>query len=103
MGPIPLEGTTTLRAAAFKTDWMSTNVDTHTYIFVEDVITQSPNGEKPGPDWPGPRSGKSKGYIVFWVLSFWILHAVRRLAIWFLLPVKVQSILDFPRAVFFIA
>jgi hypothetical protein len=52
--PIPVTGTTTLRAAAFKTDWLSTNVDTHTYIFVEDVITQSPNGEKPGPDWPEP-------------------------------------------------
>jgi len=55
-GPIPVEGTTTLRAAAFKTDWLSTNVDTHTYIFVEDVIRQSPNGEKPGPDWPEPYS-----------------------------------------------
>ena len=52
--PIPIEATTTLRAAAFKTDWLSTNVDTHTYIFVEDVITQSPDGEKPGPDWPDP-------------------------------------------------
>ena len=55
-GPIPIEGTTSLRAAAFKTDWLSTNVDTHTYVFVEDVITQSPNGEKPGPDWPEPYS-----------------------------------------------
>jgi hypothetical protein len=55
--PIPVTGTTSLRAAAFKTDWLSTNVDTHTYVFVEDVITQSPNGEKPGPDWPDPYSG----------------------------------------------
>ena len=62
-GPIPVEGTTTLRAAAFKTDWLSTNVDTHTYIFVEDVITQSPNGEKPGPDWPDPYSGQNDQWI----------------------------------------
>ncbi|MHC4721720.1 MAG: lamin tail domain-containing protein, partial [Planctomycetota bacterium] len=62
-GPIPVEGTTTLRAAAFKTDWLSTNVDTHTYIFVEDVITQSPNGEKPGPDWPDPYNGQNDQWI----------------------------------------
>jgi len=62
-GPIPVEGTTTLRAAAFKTDWLSTNVDTHTYIFVEDVITQSPNGEKPGPDWPDPYTGLAEQWI----------------------------------------
>jgi hypothetical protein len=62
-GPIPVEGTTCLRAAAFKTDWLSTNVDTHTYVFVEDVITQSPNGEKPGPDWPDPYRGEDEQWI----------------------------------------
>ena len=61
--PIPIESTTSLRAAAFKTDWLSTNVDTHTYVFVEDVITQSPNGEKPGPDWPDPYKGQDDQWI----------------------------------------
>ena len=61
--PIPVTGTTGLRAAAFKTDWLSTNVDTHTYVFVEDVITQSLNGEKPGPDWPDPYKGPDEQWI----------------------------------------
>jgi hypothetical protein len=50
--------TTTLRAAAFKTGWTPTNVDTQTYIFLDDVIHQSGAGLPPhaswgwaGPDW----------------------------------------------------
>ena len=62
-GPIPVEGTTTLRAAAFKDNWLSTNVDTHTYVFIDEVITQSPNGEKPGPDWPDPYRGPDDQWI----------------------------------------
>ncbi|HEV8293659.1 MAG TPA: CotH kinase family protein, partial [Tepidisphaeraceae bacterium] len=50
--------TTTVRAAAFKTAFLSTNVDTETYIFTSDVITQSPTGAAPnigGTQWPtGP-------------------------------------------------
>ena len=51
-GPITITRTTTLRAIAFKPGWISTNVDTQTYIFIADVITQSPNGEKPTSAWP---------------------------------------------------
>ncbi len=51
--PIDISGTAVLRAAAFRSTWLPTNVDTQTYIFVDDVITQSPGGEAPGPDWPG--------------------------------------------------
>ena len=38
--------TTTLRAAAFKTNYQSTNVDTQTYLFLDDVVVQpnSPAG-----------------------------------------------------------
>jgi hypothetical protein len=50
--------TTTLRAAAFRTGWTPTNVDTQTYIFLDDVILQSGAGLAPvapwgenGPDW----------------------------------------------------
>ena len=32
--PIPIAATTTLRAAAFKTGLLSSDVDTHTYIFL---------------------------------------------------------------------
>jgi hypothetical protein len=40
-GPIDITTTTTLRAAAFLPGWTPTNVDTQTYIFLEDVIHQS--------------------------------------------------------------
>ena len=37
---INITGTTTLRAAAFKTDMIATNVDTQTYLFAAQVATQ---------------------------------------------------------------
>ncbi len=39
-GPLNISSTTTLRAAAFKTNFAPTNVDTNTYIFPADVVTQ---------------------------------------------------------------
>ncbi len=50
--PVQISTTTCLRAMAYKNGWMQTNVDTHTYIFLDDVIRQSPNGQPPGPGWP---------------------------------------------------
>ena len=50
--PIKINGTAIVRAAAYKSGSLPTNVDTQTYIFVADVITQSPYGETPGPGWP---------------------------------------------------
>ncbi len=46
--PIKVSTTTTLRAMAFREGWESTNVDTHTYVFVDDVARQpaQPSG------WP---------------------------------------------------
>jgi hypothetical protein len=41
--PIRISATTTLRAVAFKPGWKSTNVDTHTYLFLDDVISQATN------------------------------------------------------------
>jgi len=38
--PIPINKTTCLRAVAVKPGWMSSNIDTHTYIFLDDVIAQ---------------------------------------------------------------
>ncbi|MFC1792997.1 lamin tail domain-containing protein, partial [Planctomycetota bacterium] len=41
--PITISTTTCLRAMAFIPGWKSTNVDTHTYIFLDDVIKQATN------------------------------------------------------------
>jgi hypothetical protein len=60
--PIPIAGTTTLRAAAFKTGLLPSDVDTHTYIFLNDVIRQSPTGIRPTPEWP--QSGRVNNQII---------------------------------------
>ena len=39
-GPIPISSTTVVRAFASRTGYRPTNVDTHTYLFPADVITQ---------------------------------------------------------------
>lgn len=39
-GPISISQTTVLRAQAFRTGWLPTDIDTHTYIFPGDVIHQ---------------------------------------------------------------
>ncbi|HZN64535.1 MAG TPA: lamin tail domain-containing protein [Tepidisphaeraceae bacterium] len=50
-GPITIDRTTTIRAAAFKPGWVPTNVDTQTYLFTADIIRQSPTGQPPA-GWP---------------------------------------------------
>ncbi|HVK59170.1 MAG TPA: lamin tail domain-containing protein, partial [Candidatus Kapabacteria bacterium] len=50
-GPIRISGTTTIRAAAFRNGYLPSNVDTQTYIFLDDVIRQSATGAAP-PGWP---------------------------------------------------
>jgi hypothetical protein len=40
-GPLPINKTTTLRAASFKPGYQPSDIDTHTYIFVEDVLRQN--------------------------------------------------------------
>ena len=39
--PINISSTTNLRAAAYRTGYIPTNIDTQTYIFASDVLTQS--------------------------------------------------------------
>ena len=51
-GSLTVSNTTCLRAMAWKPGYRATDVDTHTYLFVDDVAHQSPNGEPPGPGWP---------------------------------------------------
>jgi hypothetical protein len=50
-GPLTISSTTTLRAMAFRTDYEPSPVTASSYIFVDDVINQSPNGEVPT-GWP---------------------------------------------------
>ena len=40
-GPITISSTTCLRAAAFKTGLLQSNIDTQTYLFLDDVLTQA--------------------------------------------------------------
>jgi len=49
--PIPISKTTVIRAAAYANGMLPTDVDAETYLFLDDVITQSANGAAP-PGWP---------------------------------------------------
>lgn len=42
-GPITIAATTCLRAAAFKPKYLASNVDTQTYLFLDNVLTQATN------------------------------------------------------------
>ena len=59
-GPLSITGTSTIRAAAFLTDYQTTDVDTETYIFTSDVKLQSPAGQAPS-GWP---SGSVNGQVL---------------------------------------
>jgi len=48
VGPITISTTTCLRAAAVKAGDIATNIDTHTYIFLDDVLTQGNGGAPSG-------------------------------------------------------
>lgn len=62
-GPIRIDRTTVIRAAAFKEGFQPSNIDTETYLFVDDVIRQSPTGAPPGPGWPN-RGTMSTGQVI---------------------------------------
>ena len=61
-GPIHITTTTCLRAMAQKSSWIPTNVDTHTYIFLDDVARQpaDPSG------WPS-NWGQEQRLKVFYI------------------------------------
>ena len=60
--PLNLSKTTVLRAAAFKTNFAASDVDTQTYLFLSDVIQQSPNEETPAGFPTGPVNGQDLDY-----------------------------------------
>ena len=49
--PILISHTTILRAAAFKTGFTPSDIDTQTYLFTSDIINQSGAGLPPYEDW----------------------------------------------------
>ncbi|HTI68940.1 MAG TPA: lamin tail domain-containing protein [Candidatus Limnocylindria bacterium] len=59
--PLHIAATTVLRAAAFKDGYQPSNADTQTYIFLADVIRQSPTGAPP-PGWPSSWGGNTRDY-----------------------------------------
>jgi hypothetical protein len=56
---VPVETTTTLRAMAYKEGMLSTNVDTQTYIFLEDVLRQPAEVE----GYPRPAIWEGSGFM----------------------------------------
>jgi hypothetical protein len=64
-GPINIATTTNIRSAAFLSGFTSTNVDTQSYIFLNDVIQQDASyATQPYATWghDGPDSGSESGY-----------------------------------------
>lgn len=59
--PIRIASTSTVRAVAIKAGARSSDVDTHTYIFPADVITQAANGKAP-PGWPATWGNNTTDY-----------------------------------------
>ena len=59
--PIHVVGTTVVRAAAFKDHHAPSDVDTQTYIFLDDVITQAANGQAPA-GWPASWGSNTVDY-----------------------------------------
>ncbi len=50
-GPISIDQTTLLRAVAYKPGLLPADVDTHSYIFIDDVLTQSTSPKNFPTDW----------------------------------------------------
>jgi hypothetical protein len=59
--PISITQTSCVRAIAVKPGWKTSQIVTNTYIFISDVVKQSPTGARPGPLWP---SGNVNGQLI---------------------------------------
>ncbi len=61
--PLPVARTTVLKAVAYQPGFLDSKVITHTYLFLADVVKQSPKGERPSPNWPnGNINGQEINY-----------------------------------------
>ena len=60
-GPISIDRTTCLRAVAVKPGWKESEIVTVTYLFIDDIIRQSPGGQRPDGNWP---TGNVNGQII---------------------------------------
>lgn len=56
--PVAVSTTTTLRAAAFRSGWRPSDVDTHTYLYIASILMQ---GNAP-PGYPATWAGKTADY-----------------------------------------
>jgi CotH kinase protein/Concanavalin A-like lectin/glucanases superfamily/Fn3 associated/Lamin Tail Domain/PA14 domain len=54
--PLAISGTTVLRSAAIRPNYIGSDVDTHTFIYVSDVITQT-NAQAVARGWPNAGDG----------------------------------------------
>jgi hypothetical protein len=64
-GPITINKTSTIRAGAFRNGYLPTDIDTQTYIFLTDVITQSASNSNTGtppPGWPASWAPNTTDY-----------------------------------------
>jgi hypothetical protein len=59
--PLAVSSTSTIRAAAFKSGYLTSKIVTHTFLFLEDVIRQSPTGAPP-PGWPATWGANTRDY-----------------------------------------
>lgn len=63
LASVNMAATTVLRAAAFKSDLAPTNVDTHTYVFPADVVTQSDDSnDYEYPNWDNLTRSRTADY-----------------------------------------
>jgi hypothetical protein len=60
--PLSIDSTTALRAVAVRDNYLPSPTATATYLFLDDIVGQSPN-EEPPPGWPaGPVNGQDLDY-----------------------------------------
>jgi hypothetical protein len=60
-GPITIGSTTAIRAAAFRNDFQPSEVATSTYLFLNDIVSQSANGTAPA-GWPASWGSNTVNY-----------------------------------------
>lgn len=61
-GPIPVSSTQAIRAITFKQDFKPSFVHTSSYVFLDDVIDQSPQGQVPTDFAPDGTNGRNLNY-----------------------------------------